>query len=196
MFKFCPKCNTQACDETSFFFYSCGTRLPVIIQKKRVGRFQDYITTQKKESTNIPHISHPQKTTSDHQIKMVELCAQCGEPINDTYRIFCKNCAINIREVMSGEMISTMNPSLLESSAQTQDAFQNPTFKINVQEPILFEGTSSREESILSYPEANGRELSTKKIFLYAGLVIVFFIFFLLFLLSLLSSSLDTILAF
>jgi hypothetical protein len=196
MFKFCPKCNTEACDETSFFCYSCGSRLPAIIQEKKSGRFQDDITTPEKESTVKPDISHPPESISNHQIKMVELCAQCGEPINDTYRIFCKNCAINIKEVMSGEMISTMNPSHLESSVQTKDASQNPTFRINVQEPVLLEGTSSRKESILSYQKADGSELSTKKIFLYAGIVIIFFVFLLLFLLSLLSSSLDTILAF
>jgi hypothetical protein len=92
-----------------------------------------------------------------HPIKPIEICAQCGSPIIDTNRIYCKTCGAHIVEGMSVDVLP-----------------------ITKQEPTLINDTS-----IPSNPKANEWKLIVKLIVQSAGLaIIIFFMLFLLFMAS------------
>jgi len=132
----CPKCNTRIYDNTSFFCYTCGTKLSpdipenVLVPGKEKDRTKNYKTIIPERTSVIirddilsapkPVPIQPLKKESRHDffpvqkpapiqpVKPVEVCAHCGSPIINKTRIFCENCGLNIREELSGEVSSIL----------------------------------------------------------------------------------------
>jgi len=180
---YCPECNTYAYDETSFFCYRCGAQLQVQISEKersleKKKESQNNITTSpKKESTLIKADSLKlPKSAVTQQIHPVEICAQCGRPIDDKNRIFCRDCDSDNREALSEEMSLVMKNSFPEPLLKSISSSQNPSLEMYKEESLPVERTSSREESSLSYQLAN----SWKDRFMLAGIVLLFFIIMLI----------------
>ena len=169
MLKFCPKCNTQAYDDTSFFCFKCGTRLPVHIPEKKNNSSQSYgIKGSDKEYkyTRDAALFSP-KPASIHPIKPIEICAQCGDLIIDKNRIFCKNCGAYIQEIPSGDASSIVKHSVVESRVKTPGVYQNPEIKtIKKQEPALM-----KESRLPSNLKAD----TWRSIVILVGFVILFF---------------------
>jgi|GEM_PF-5327151 hypothetical protein len=144
--KFCPKCNTKAYDDTSFFCYKCGAQLLVQVPEKKKDRVQNYGVKVPVKEPIYERATAPlsPKPASVHPVKTIEICAQCGNPITDKNRIFCQECGANIREVLSGEMSSIVKHSVLEPIAKPFAVYPKPEIEIvKVQEPVLFKETST-----------------------------------------------------
>jgi len=182
MLKFCPKCNAQVYDDTSFFCYKCGMQLPVHIREKEKDRSQTHgRQVPDRGSTYVqadslvspePALIQPvkpvftyvrddsqvlPKPSAIHPANPVEICAQCGSPIINKNRIYCKNCGAYIHQEMPTDVSSIVN-----------------------QEPALI-----KETSIPLNPKANDWKSIVKFIVKCAGFVIIlFFIFFMLYLLA------------
>jgi len=180
----CPECNTYSYDETSFFCYRCGAKLPVHFPEK------ESISEKKKEpSQNYTTIS-PANIKADGSLKLpksaaiqlihpIEICAQCGGPINDKNRIFCRNCDPDNRKAHSEEISLAMNHSFPESPIKSPGSYQNPDLTTNMQEPLLSEGLSADKENSQSPSVAN----SWRSIFILAAMALLFFIIMLILLL-------------
>jgi len=200
MLKFCPKCHTQAYDDTSFFCYKCGMQLPIDIPEKKKDRSQTHgIKVPDRESTHAPDDSLPSpkpasippikpestssrdhsqvspKPSAIHPANPVEICAQCGGPIIDKSRIFCKNCGAYIREELSGDMSSIVKHPVLDPLVKIPHGDQNPVVG-TIQEQV---SAVTQRISVPSHPEA----YEWRSIFILAGIVIIFFILMLVLLL-------------
>ena len=192
---FCPKCNTKAYDDTSFFCHKCGMQLPVHIREKEKDRPQThgrivpdsesiYIQDDSLRSPEPalidpvkpepPYVRDDSKVlpkpSATHPANPVEICAQCGGPIIDKSRIFCKMCGANIREELSGGVSSIVKypvPDTLKSPA----AYQNPQIE------------TTKEQDAVLIEETHISPISKNKwrlIAVIVGIVLLFFIYLLI----------------
>jgi hypothetical protein len=177
--KFCPGCNTQAYDNTSFFCYNCGTRLPALMtgRKRHVSQISSPVVSPKERNVNRVDKSHLTKSTSFHRIEPIEICANCGVPIYDKNRIFCADCGAYVREDMtdnrSPELKYPVDEPLLKTSGRSE-TFSGMT--INQQESVLKKGMDIN--ITVNQPNLTSREW--KSIIILAGIAISFFIIMLL----------------
>jgi hypothetical protein len=179
--EFCPKCHTQAYDDTSFFCYRCGAPLRDTIPKKITEGPQKIRTKvpEKKPRNEAGKFPVLPKASSIHSIKPIEICAQCGGPVADKNRIFCKNCGANIREILSGEGSLNIKHTVSNPLVKLPGFHRNPKIgAIKEFEPAL-ESISSLGSGISSNPKTNER----RSIFILAGIAFLFFILMLFFLL-------------
>ena len=168
----CPKCNTQAYDDTSFFCIKCGAQLSANIpEKKNVRDLNSGMTVLKKESTSARDDSLvSRKPGSIERIKPVEICAHCGTPIIDKNGFFCTKCTAFVREIPSREESPLIKHSFSKSldkkpviSPKIYPNTDNTTIK--KQEPVLIQETS--------YP-INPKATGWKSIIILAGIVFLF----------------------
>jgi hypothetical protein len=142
--KFCPECKTQAYDDTSFFCYNCGTRLPAFMTGRRrdVSRISPRAVIRRKSLVDPASTSPLIKSTSSLTIEPVEICANCGVPIDDKTRIFCGDCGAYIREGPTGE----------KSPASVRNVNLPPPYdaKDSVQEPGV--GISRASQNLVISP--------------------------------------------
>jgi hypothetical protein len=180
----CPECNTYSYDETSFFCYRCGAKLPVHLSEK------ESISEKKKEPSQNYTTPSPANIKTDDFLKLpksaaiqlvhpIEICAQCGGPVNDKNRIFCRNCDSDNRKARSEEISLVMNHSFPESPIKSMGSNQNPDMTTNRQQPLLSEGLCADKENSQSPSAAN----SWRSIFILAAMALLFFIIMLILLL-------------
>jgi uncharacterized Zn finger protein (UPF0148 family) len=169
----CPKCNTQANNDTSFFCIKCGAQLYANIPEKKNARDLNFgMNVLKKESTSARDDSLvSRKPGSIERIKPRESCAHCGTPIIDKNGFFCTKCTAFIRDIPSREESPTIKHSVSESLDKkpviSPKIYQNTENKrIKKQEPVLIQGTSNPIN-----PMATG----WKSIIILAGIVFLFF---------------------
>ena len=144
----CPKCNTLANDDTSFFCIKCGAQLCANIPGKKNARdLNSVMKVLKKESTSAPDGSLvSRKPGSIERIKPIEICAHCGTPIIDENGFFCTKCSAFIRDIPSREESPTIKHSVSESldnipviSPKIYQTTENRIIKI--QKPVLIQRT-------------------------------------------------------
>ena len=182
----CPECNTYAYDETSSFCYRCGAQLPVhfpekesILEKKKEPS-QNYTTTSPREGSFSEKADDSLKLPQSAPIQLihpVEICAQCGGPINGKNKIFCSKCDSDNREAVSEEMSPAIKHTFPESPVKSPGNDENPYIRTNIQEPISSEGLSAQEVSTQSSSSAN----SWRSIFILAVMALLFLLILLLF---------------
>ena len=113
----CPKCNTQAYDDTSFFCHACGAPLSVPVQEKKTAHDHSFgVKILKKESGSARDDTPlPRKPGSIKRIMPVECCARCGEPLPDENRMYCARCAAYVRDTPEKEEVQFIHPPVPEA---------------------------------------------------------------------------------
>jgi ribosomal protein L37E len=180
--KFCPRCNTQAYDDTSFFCYKCGTQLPALIvekmeRKRPVSQISSPVVSLKKRIGTSIDASPSMKSISFHRIEPVEICANCGVPIYDKSRIFCADCGAYVREDLTENRPSELKYSVAEPFPKIKGGSQ--TFScttINQQESVLKKGMNIN----IAVNQPNPKSREWKSIIILAGIAISFFIIMLM----------------
>ena len=116
----------------------CSHRSQLSIQTVKPDAFDESlhpikpasIEPAKPESQSLVEYTHgSQKLSATSSAKLVETCAQCGGPINDKSRIFCKVCGVCIREEPSGDTLSIVKYPILDPAIKFSSAIQNPQVK-------------------------------------------------------------------
>jgi ribosomal protein L37E len=120
----CPKCNTQAYDDTSFFCHACGAPLSVPVQEKKTARDHSFgVKIPKKESGSARDDTPlPRKPGSIKRIMPVECCARCGEPLPDENRMYCARCAAYVRDTPEKEEVQFIHPPVPEAPRTIPEA--------------------------------------------------------------------------
>ncbi len=113
----CPKCNTLAYDETSFFCHACGARLSAPVRvTTSAGERGSGVRVPKKESMSVrddtPLLKKPAPIK---RISPVEICARCGEPVPDENRIYCARCTAYVRDTPSPEEVTVNRSPVLKA---------------------------------------------------------------------------------
>jgi len=131
----CPKCNTQAYDDTSFFCHACGAPFSVPVQEKKNARDLSFgVKVPKKEPVSARDDTPlSRKPGSINRIRPVEICARCGEPIPDANLMYCSTCAAHVREVPLIEEVPVIQPPVLKAPG-----------KIPVTPPEIYQDTEDR----------------------------------------------------
>jgi hypothetical protein len=182
MLEFCPKCHTQAYDDTSFFCYRCGAQLVNSAPQKKIDVSQNFRIDISDKISRIESDKSRifSKGSLIHMVKPIEVCAQCGVPINNMNGIFCKNCGVYIRESQSGEVSSILQQSVSGSLIKTTGIYQHPEITATKERVAAsIEVISSPGPDVSSNTNANER----RSLFILAGIAILFFILMLAFLL-------------
>jgi len=168
----CPKCNSLAYDDNSFFCYKCGTQLSAITPErlpgpeKKTTRSQSYKTLLPEKKTTFVRedslqsqkpapvqpvepeypgdtLLKPPSVPVQH-VGPIEICAHCGGVILHKNRVFCENCGVSIREELVGG-VSILKHPVLEPRVQAPVVRQDTeTMILKKQEPVLFQGTGTR----------------------------------------------------
>lgn len=131
----CPKCNTLAYDDTSFFCHACGAPLSVPVQEKRNARDLSFgVKVPKKEPVSARDDTPlSRKPGSIQQIMPVEICARCGEPIPDENRIYCSRCSAYVHDIPLKEQVPVTQPPVLKAPV-----------KVPVAPPEIYQDTENR----------------------------------------------------
>jgi hypothetical protein len=201
MLKFCPKCNAQVYDDTSFFCYKCGMQLPVHIREKEKDRSQTHERQPDRESTYVqadalaspePVLIQPVKPESpDDSLPSAKPASIYPAKSRSTHvrndsQVLPKASAIhpaNPVEIcaLCGSSITDENRIYCKNcGAYIHQGMPSAVSSIVKDEPALI-----KEISIPSNPKVNDWKLIVKFIVKCAGFVIIlFFIFFILYLLA------------
>ena len=174
----CPKCNTQAYDDTSLFCIQCGAQLSADIpEKKKVRDLNFGMNVLKKESMSSRDDSLlSRKPGSIKRIRPIEICAHCGTSIIDKNGFFCTNCTAFVRDIPSREE----SPIIQHSASKSPDKkpvinhqnYQNTKNKTQKkQEPALIQGPRNPIN-----PKATGGKFTL----ILAGIAILFFMLILM----------------
>ena len=114
MVTFCPKCGTQALDEQSMYCNKCGTQLPVNISEGS----GTYCPNCNKKIPDSQAVSCKQcgflfslRTPSNPPAKPTKNCSQCGAPVIDENRYYCKTCGAYVRDTKAGNVSLANDPS-------------------------------------------------------------------------------------
>jgi DNA-directed RNA polymerase subunit RPC12/RpoP len=175
MIKKCPKCCTQAFEDTSLFCYYCGTSLPTNLPEIKSEVCPNCGSKiLNKESMFCERCGSPLslKPVSIQRIKPIEICAQCGAPIIDTDRIYCKKCGAYVRELQPREVSSikkySVSKPLVKKPVILMDLVPNAENNTtNEKVSALTKGTIN-----LSVPNAK----VLRSLFILAGVLILFFL--------------------
>ena len=149
MVTFCPKCGTQAVDNQSLFCNKCGTQLPVNIAEEP-GNYCPNCNTkiQGRETvcSRCGFLLSP-KQPSIQPAKPGKNCPECGAPIIDENRYYCKTCGAYIRD-NQGRKASVMDDSSSGSKASGKKPVIIPGIHQNTgtrtiikPEPVVMERT-------------------------------------------------------
>jgi hypothetical protein len=107
----CPKCNTQAYDDTSFFCHACGAQLSTPVQgKKNAGDLSFGVKVLKKESVSA---------RDDTPLSWKPGSIKRIKPVPDENRIYCTRCTAYVRDTPSKEEVLVTQPSVLKVPAKT-----------------------------------------------------------------------------
>jgi len=174
----CPRCNTQAHDDTAVFCYKCGTQLSADIpEKKNTSELNFGMKVLKKDSIGARDDSLlPRKPGVIKRIMPIEICARCGAPVIDKNRIFCTNCTAYVRDISSRGESLIFKHSVLKfldkKPVIAPEIDKNTEIRtVKEQEPQLILGTSHPLKS-----KAKGWKL----IIILAGIVIFLFMLMLM----------------
>lgn len=169
----CPKCNTQAYDDTSFFCHACGAPLSVPVQEKKTARDHSFgVKIPKKESGSARDDTPlPRKPGSIKRIMPVECCARCGEPLPDENRMYCTRCAAYVHDTPEKEKVQFKYPPVPEAPHTIPAA--PPEISQDTGNSILQEQHPAplKEAEIPRHPKA-----SPWKIIIIIGAIAVLFI--------------------
>jgi ribosomal protein L37E len=117
----CPKCNTLAYDDTSFFCHACGARLSVPVPvKKSAGERGSGVRVPKKGSMSVRDDTPLLKKSAPiRRMSPVEICARCGEPVPDENRMYCAKCTAYVRDTLTQEEVTIPRPPVLKAPGKT-----------------------------------------------------------------------------
>jgi len=139
------------------------------------------IQTVKPGSAFSPDDFHAStKLSAIHSANLVETCAQCGGPIIDKNRIFCKTCGIYIREEPSRDLSLIVKHPVPGSLVKSPVAYPNPQIE-TIKEP----GINLTEDAHIS---RNSKD-KWKLIAIIVGIALLFFIYVLMLLLVYLAEA-------
>jgi DNA-directed RNA polymerase subunit RPC12/RpoP len=115
---FCPKCGTQAVDDQSSFCNKCGTQLPVKTAEEPDNYCPNCNTKIQGSETVCSRCGFllSPKQLSIQPAKPGKTCPECGAPIIDENRYYCKSCGAYIRDTQ-GRKASVMDDSSSGSKA-------------------------------------------------------------------------------
>jgi hypothetical protein len=182
--KFCPECNTQTYDDTSFFCYNCGTRLPAFMMGRRrdVSRISSRIVPRKNSTTDRFDTSPSIKSTLYLTIESIEICASCGVPIDDKTRIFCEDCWADIRECLTGKKSTESIRNLISLYLDvTKDSVQGPGVGISgvSQNPVIMSIPAQEPAPVNPIPVQGSNNTTPKGkewtlIFIFGGIALLY----------------------
>jgi ribosomal protein L37E len=100
MVTFCPKCGTPAVDDQSLFCNRCGTQLPVNIAEEPGNYCPNCKTKIHDGEIACSRCGFPlsPEPPSIQPVKPSKNCPECGAPVIDENRYYCKTCGAYIRD--------------------------------------------------------------------------------------------------
>lgn len=98
MVPYCPKCGAPALDDQSLFCNICGTQFPAAIPEKQKNHCPKCTARIPEGEKSCSHCGFlPSSGPSSQPSGARRSCAECGAPVPDETRYYCKTCGAYLR---------------------------------------------------------------------------------------------------